>query len=322
MLFHGLNAVDVSSCAGLAAVQGLTVALPSVGEVRPRLRWLWLAPPVLFAALVLLLAAHPQSAGWLTGLAVVGVPVLATLAAVRLARGSRPAWALAVPVLLAASLSGPDHLGGQIGITLLCALSAVALGAGLVRLGGPRGVSIGLVALAVTDVVLVNDGRVNDAAEALAAAHIGHLPELSEVSLGTFSLGYGDLFVAGIAGAIAARRPSGQLRVAALTVVFMLLESAFLAGDGPYPATVPVVAALLLDEIVWRARGSRRAAGRARPGAAHPRSDLAAVQSGGPGAAGAPAAVRGAGSPPGERSADRRTTDAAAPASAQRCMAA
>lgn len=251
MLFHGLTAVDVASCGGLAAVQGLTVALPSVGEARPCVRWLWLAPPVLFAALVLMLAAHPESAGLLTGAALVGVPVLATLAAVRLARGSRPLFVLVIPVLLAVSLSGPGQLSGQVAITVLCALSAVALGAGLVRLGGVGGVALGLVALSVTDVVLVNDGRVGEAAQALASAHLGHLPELSEVSLGTFALGYGDLFVAGIAGAIAARRPRGQLRVAVLTVSFMLLESGILAGNGPYPATVPVVAALLADELAW-----------------------------------------------------------------------
>jgi hypothetical protein len=220
-------------------------------------RWLWLAPPVLFAALVLLLAAHPQSAGLLAAGALIGVPVLATLAAVHLAHGSRPAWALIVPVLLIASLSGPGRLGGQLGITVLCALSAVALGAGMVRLGGRRGVVFGLVALTATDVLLVADGRVGEAAQALASAHVGHLPELSEISLGTFTLGYGDLFVAGVAGAIAARRPSGQLRVAALTAALMLLESALLAGNGPYPATVPVVVALLLDEAAWRVRRLR-----------------------------------------------------------------
>jgi hypothetical protein len=249
MFFHGLSAVDVSSCAALAAVQGLTVALPRVDDGRPRLRWVWIVPPVLFVASVLLLATRPASAGWITGLATVAVPVLALLAAVRLSRGSRPAWALIVPVLLVAALGGPDHLSGQVGITLLCALSAVALGAVLVRLGGVRGVVLGLVALSLADIVLVSDGSVGAAADALSNTHIGHLPDLSSVALGTFTLGYGDLFVSGVAGAIAARRPGGQLRVAGLTMAFMLLESALLAGRGPYPATVPVVVALLVDEI-------------------------------------------------------------------------
>lgn len=257
MLFHGLSAVDVSSCAGLAVVQGLTVALPRAGEARPCLRWLWLAPPVLFAALVLMLAARPESAGLVSALAIVAVPALALLAATRLARGSRPAWALAVPMLLLASLWGPDTVSGQLGVTLLCALSAAALGAVLVRLGGARGVGLGLVALAVADVVLVADGSVGAAANALSEAHVAELPELSHVALGTFTLGYGDLFVAGVAGAIASRRPGGQVRVAALTVALMLIESAFLAGQGPYPATVPVVVALLADEIAWRMRGRR-----------------------------------------------------------------
>jgi hypothetical protein len=258
MLFHGLSAVDVSSCAGLAVVQGLTVALPRVeAGGRPCTRWLWLAPPVLFAALVLLLAARPQSATLLTGLAGIAVPALAALAATCMARGSRPAWVLVVPVLLIASLRGPGTLAGQLGTTLLCALSAVALGAGLVRLGGVRKVAIGITVLCLLDVVLVADGRVAAAAAALSQAHIGSLPELSHVGLGTFTLGYGDLFVAGIAGAIAARRPRGQVRVATLTATLMLAESAVLAGQGPYPATVPVVAAVLLDELAWWVRDRR-----------------------------------------------------------------
>jgi hypothetical protein len=276
MLFHGLSAVDVSSCAALAAVQGLTVALPRGGRASVRLRWLWLAPPVLFSAAVLVLALQPRSAGVVSAIAFVAVPALALLAAVRLARGSRPAWALVVPVLLVASLSGPQRLSGQLGITLLCALSAVALGAMLVRLGGVRGVVLGLVALAAADVALVADGSVGAAANALTEVRLGELPELSHVALGTFTLGYGDLFVAGVAGAIASRRRGGQLRVAALTTALMLLESAFLAGKGPYPATVPVVVALVADEVAWWLRTRRPpAAEAAAPAPARP--SLAAV---------------------------------------------
>ncbi|MEZ5121495.1 MAG: hypothetical protein R2736_07965 [Solirubrobacterales bacterium] len=272
--FHGLSAVDVWSCAGLAAVQGLTVALPRVETSRARARGLWLAPPVLFAAAVLLLAANPRSAQVLTGVAVFAVPALAALAAACMARGSRPALVLLVPAMLVLILGTPQSLAGQIGTTALCALSAVAIGALLVRLGGPLWVAAGIVALCVADVVLVADGRVAAAATALSQAHIGGLPELSHVSLGTFTLGYGDLFVAGVAGAIAARRPGGQRRVAVLTAGLMLTEAALLAGHGPYPATVPVVVALVADELAWGARRwrERRAARapRARPAAAEP----------------------------------------------------
>jgi hypothetical protein len=261
MLFQGLSALDVSSCAGLAVVQGLTVALPRATTVRPCARWLWLAPPTLFAAAVLLLAWRPEAADLVTGLAVVAVPALALLAATRLARGARPEWAAVVGVLVLASFAGPESFAGQLGTTLLCALSAVALGAALVRLGGTRRVVIGITALAIADVVLVADGRVEEAAAALSQAQVGALPELSHVALGTFTLGYGDLFVAGIVGAIASARPRGQLRVAGLTVALMLVEGALLAGGGgPYPATVPVVAALLLDELAWRVRRRRGAA--------------------------------------------------------------
>lgn len=257
LLFHGLSAVDVSSCAGLSAVQGITVALPRAGAGRPSARWLWVAPPAVFAAAVLVLAWRPEVAEVLTGLAFVAVPALAGLALTRLARGSRPVWALAVPPLLGLSLAGPGRFAGQLAITTLCALSAVALGAALVRWAGARRLALGIAVLAAADVVLVADGRVQAAASALASANIGRLPELSHIALGTFTLGYGDLFVAGLAGAVAGRRPGGQLRVAALTAALMLLEGALFAGAGPYPATVPVAIALLLEELGWRLRGWR-----------------------------------------------------------------
>jgi hypothetical protein len=80
--------------------------------------------------------------------------------------------------------------------------------------------------------------------------------------VGTFSMGYGDLVVAAIAGAVAARRaggPGSAWRVGALTLVLVLAEGALLSDRGPYPATVPVIVALALDEL-WRVRRRRRPA--------------------------------------------------------------
>jgi hypothetical protein len=73
--------------------------------------------------------------------------------------------------------------------------------------------------------------------------------------IGQFSMGYGDMLVAGIAGALAARSgsPGAPWRVGALTLVLVLVEGALLSDRGPYPATVPVVLALALDAL-WRRR--------------------------------------------------------------------
>ena len=137
-------------------------------------------------------------------------------------------------------------------------LSCVALGTLIVGLGSGRALVAGVAMLAAADVVLVGLGVVPTASRALLHADAG-LPSFSQAMLGSFTLGYGDLLVAGIAGAVAARHRGAAQRVGALTLVLMLTEGALLSDRGQYPATVPVIAALALDAL-WR---RRRAAGRA-----------------------------------------------------------
>lgn len=257
MHFDGLTAADAASAASLALVQGVTVALPRRLPGRPARSWWWVLPPAAFAALVLLFDWEPGTAVAVAAGALVVVPALAALALARLIHGARPAFALAVPLLLVASLAWRDHLSGEVATVALAALSCAAIGAVLARVADPRRLLAGAAVLAAADVALMATGDIHAATGALFQASAHGLPRFSDVVLGTFSMGYGDMFIAGIAGGIAARCGAGQGRVAILTALLVMAEAALFAAHGPYPATVPVVAALVLD-AVWRHRPRRR----------------------------------------------------------------
>ena len=256
MLFHG---VDVPACATLATAQGLTVTLSgtapaataTMARVRSqRLRWAFaaVAPPLAFVAMVALLSEHPDAASLVLQFAAVAVPALATLATRRLAgRG----WPAIVAALLATALIWHDDLVGQVAVLALLVLSCVAIGGLAPRLGHPTALAVGAAVLAISDVVLLMLGRINTAADALDSVQLAHLPSFGEAVVGSVHLGYGDLLVAGIAGAVAARRPGGASRVGLLTLVLFLAEAALFAGPAAYPATPPVVAALGID-AAWR----------------------------------------------------------------------
>ena len=267
VLFHG---VDLPACATMATAQGLTVTLcgnsraatatataagvarAGADEVRARGRWALalIAPPAIFVGMVALLSQHPDAAATVLQVATVGVPALAAIATKGLARR---AWPAIVSALLLAALAWHDELAGQVATLALLVLSAVAIGSLLPRLGHPTALAAGAAALAVADVVLILLGPVGAAADAMDSVRLGRLPSFGEAVVGNVHMGYGDLAIAGIAGAIAARSPGGASRVGFLTLVLFLAEAALLAGPTAYPATLPVVGALALDAL-WRLR--------------------------------------------------------------------
>jgi hypothetical protein len=257
VLFHG---VDVPACATLATAQGLTVTLcgsapaaSATAAVRShshRLRWALaaLVPPLAFVAMVALLSEHPDTASLVLQFAAVAVPALAVLATRRLAgRG----WPAIVTALMACALFWHDDLVGQVAVLALLVLSCVAIGSLIPRLGHPTALATGAAVIAIADVLLLMAGRINAASDALESVQLAHLPSFGEAVVGSVHLGYGDLLVAGIAGAVAARRPGGAERVGLLTLVLFLAEAALFAGPAAYPATPPVVAALGID-AAWR----------------------------------------------------------------------
>jgi len=251
------------SDACLIGVQSAIVALPrgrapaALTRLAGRLsgRGWALVPLASIVLVVIAIRAAGATADGLAWLALVAVPPLAAGALGATMRGGRPLRALLTLPLFALAWWRRDALVGEGAAVLLSALSCVTLGVLLCTVA-PRGwLKVGIVAMAIVDAYLVGTELLQPANDLLnAAAPPAHLPQLQRALFGDALIGYGDLFVAGVFGAIVAAErtasPAGgapwrwALAVLALAAAFDLL---FLVVD-VLPATVPVAAALLLRE--------------------------------------------------------------------------
>jgi hypothetical protein len=194
----------------------------------------------------------------LTYVALVAVPILAAAALGWADRGARPwAAALAVP-LFALAWADRRGLAGQGAATLLSALSCVTLGVLLAAVTPPRWLKVGILAMAAADVWLVTSDLLQAPnATLVAAAPGGGLPQLQSELFGSVSMGYGDLFVAALLGAVLAREGRRQGPAALLTLVFAGLFDLLFFVIHELPATVPVALALVVTEA-WYWRRARR----------------------------------------------------------------
>lgn len=303
----------------LVAVQAGLVALPAAGLPVLLRRFSgrgWsLVLPLSIAVVVAVLAVQPGAASGLTWLALVATPPLAAAAVGWGMHGARPWLAvLAVPALVVA-IAAEGERAGQVAALAITALSCVTLGrllAGAVggvpatdgapaaagRVGGAvdavlravpplAWIRIALVAMAVIDAVLVFSGGLERPNAALnAAVPAAELPRLQFVQFGGASMGYGDVFVAGVLGGVLAAEGAGRRRQVAAAVVTLGLSLVFdllFHVVDVLPATVPVAVSLLLF-------GGWRGPAAARPGAPAAGSSRGDASPGG--------TAPGAGSPP------------------------
>ena len=113
----------------------------------------------------------------------------------------------------------------------------------------------GIVAMAIVDAILVFGNQLQAPNAVLnAAVPARGLPQLQYLDLHYASLGYGDVFVAGVLGGVlAAERvrqlPGGAARARALDPVGPAVPARL---DHTLPATVPVAAALVIVELLRR----------------------------------------------------------------------
>jgi hypothetical protein len=203
----------------------------------------------------------------LTYLALVAVPLLAMVALGWVMHGARPAYALLAVGLFVLAWRSPGTLSGEAAAALLSGLSCVTLGALLAAVTDHRWLKAGIVAMACADVWLVASDLLQRPNDVLTAAAPGAgLPHLQSEQFGTIQMGYGDMFVAGLLGAVMAGRGRLQAIAALLTLVFAgIFDLLFLVVD-ELPATVPVALALVVVEGVL-ANGRR---GRSKPADAIP----------------------------------------------------
>ena len=260
----------VPSDAGLLALQASVVAAPRAVPRIPRLERFrgpgWALVPIgSIVVVVFAIRFVSDTATGLTYLALVAVPPLAAAALAWGIHGSRRSrgWAAASVAVTAAlfvvAWVWHHSLAGEAAAALLSALSCVTLGVLLSAVAPPGWLKLGIVAMAAADVWLVVSDLLQSPNATLVAAHpAGGLPQLQSELFGTVSMGYGDMFVAALLGAVLARDRRLQLRAAALTFVIAAVFDLLFLFVSELPATVPVAVALLVVELQGRVSAPRR----------------------------------------------------------------
>ncbi len=248
----------------LSLAQGLLVALPRPPAPVPLLgrlqgRWWALVLPLSIVVVIAAVALDSASARFLTWLALIAVPPLAAVALGRLVRGARPWLALAVIPLFAVAWAAKGELGGQTCALALSALACVSLGWLLVSVVPARWVKLGIYAMAAVDAYLVFTELLQEPNSVLnAAAPAGGLPKLQLVSWGSALMGFGDLFIAAVLGALLARDRALQVRGALLAATLCCAWDLLFFAIKTTPATVPIALTLLTLEL-WARRAPRPA---------------------------------------------------------------
>jgi hypothetical protein len=254
-----------SQAALVIAPRGLRV--PALVRMHSRI---WASVPPLSVILFVFIAraAEKSSAEGLTYLALGAVPLLAALALGAMIRGARPVLALLVVPLFALAWVDRTGLAGEAAALTLSGLSCVALGVLLAAVTPARWLAVGIVLMAVADTTLVVAELLQAPNDALNAARpAAGLPRLQSAVLGSAVMGYGDLFVAGVLGALLATWRDGpdQRRAALLVGVLALSFDLLFFVVHELPATVPVALTLIALELARRTR--MPFAGRSHPGA-------------------------------------------------------
>lgn len=279
----------IPSDASLLVLQAAVVAAP---RTPPRARWitrlrgpLWAAIPIAsIIGVVFAIRYISSTADALTYLALVAVPPLAAAALAWAARPERPITpgrvigAVVWTAALFATATGHGLLS-QGAASLLSALSCVTLGVLLAAVAPLRWLKLGILAMAAADIWLVASDILQHPNSLLVQAQPGaflgaQLPRLQSEVFGGVSMGYGDLFIAALLGAVLASSARPQWPAAAMTLAFAALFDLLFLVVGELPATVPVAVTLIVLELSGRVRMPAARSGRRRPRAHASRSGL------------------------------------------------
>jgi hypothetical protein len=252
----------------MLAVQAGVVAAP---RRPPQIPWIqrmsgpaWALIPIgSIVGVIFAIRFTSGTATGLTWLALVAVPLLAAAALGWASHGGRWWLSLLTVGLFVLAWASRTTLWGEGAATLLSALSCVTLGWLLGAVTPPGWLKLGILAMAAADVWLVLSDLLqapNNSLVAAAPLPGSGLPQLQAEQFGTVSMGYGDLFVAGLLGAVLAREGRRQAPTALLTLVLAGLFDLLFFVLNELPATVPVALALVLSEgwVLYRRRRGRQ----------------------------------------------------------------
>jgi len=257
----------VPSYIGLSLAQGVTVATPVRQRRRRGAAAVGIVVPVAALGIgVGLLRAFSAGPDALAVLGAVATPLLAACSGRLL--GWRLPWAT-VPAASALFLLAwqASSLAGQAAGVALIALACLSVAAAVATVTSRGAIEVGLVLLAVVDVILVwGTPQVEPASTALAHASLPTLslpllpskplPSLQQATFGSAQMGWLDLLAPALLGAVVV--PAVRLRAAVATTLAACGWGLLLAVTSTVPATVPVLAGLLVSRL-----GERRVAGRA-----------------------------------------------------------
>jgi hypothetical protein len=235
--------------AGLCLAQAAAVVLPGRAVRLPAaLRgraWALVLPGVL-VAFVIGLNADRSLATRLAELAVV-TPVLALGASLVAERRWRPIVTVVSAAAVAAGLWARHGLAGEAGRVIAIACACSLLATLLAGVAPPNALRLGLVALVALDVILVVSGDVGTTSQALHQATApGGLPSFQDATLGPATMGYGDLFGAAVLGAMLTSEGRSRGRAAGAVLVTALCFGLLLEVFDTLPATVPLLAGLVV----------------------------------------------------------------------------
>jgi len=131
----------------------------------------------------------------------------------------------------------------------LCSL-APSLGWLVACIVPPRWLKLGIYAMAAVDAYLVGTNLLQEPNAVLnAAAPVADLPRLQLANFGSAVMGFGDLFIAAVLGALLANDRRLQLRGAALAALICPAFDLLFFWVDQTPATVPIALTLAVLEI-------------------------------------------------------------------------
>jgi hypothetical protein len=255
----------IPSDAGLLALQAGMVAAPRVAPGLTKVQRLrgrgWAIVPVAsIVGVIFAIRYASDTANFLTYLALIGVPIGAALALGWACRGARVWLALLAGPLFLLAWHWQHTLAGQAAGAILSGLSCVTLGVLLAAVTPSGWLKLGIIAMAGADAWLVISDLLQTPNYALGAAKPGlGLPQLQSEQFGSVTMGYGDLFVAAVLGAVLAKDRVRQNYTALLTFVLAAAFDLLFFVLNELPATVPVALALIVSEVwVWLLQRRRR----------------------------------------------------------------
>src|SRR6478735_5965274 len=161
-------------------------------------------------------------------------------------------WAVVLPGSLVVVVTGialvpglADALTGEAAALALSALACVALGTLIAAVVPIRWLRLAVYAMAIVDACLVTGDLLQSPNAVLnAAAPAASLPQLQFAHFGDAVLGFGDLFVAAVLGAMLASERQLQLRATGLAAFLALAFDLLFFFVSELPATVPIALTL------------------------------------------------------------------------------